>query len=133
MGSSVSQGFWAEMTDLADLTISEAGLGLRAGDFTSVDLLEAVMKRASMTEAQLHAYLTLDHEGAASQARSADELFGGDEDRGPLQGIPVALKDNMCTLGVETTASSKILAGWIPPYDATVVERQKAVGDVIIG
>jgi aspartyl-tRNA(Asn)/glutamyl-tRNA(Gln) amidotransferase subunit A len=129
----VSQRFWAEMTDLADLTISEAGFGLRAGDFTSVDLLEAVMKRASMTEAQLHAYLTLDHDGAASQAQAADELFGGDEDRGPLQGIPVALKDNMCTLGVETTASSKILAGWIPPYDATVVERLKAGGAVIIG
>ena len=57
------------MTDLADLTISAAGVGLRAGDFTSVDLLEAVTKRASMTEAQLHAYLTLDHEGAPAQAR----------------------------------------------------------------
>ena len=121
------------MTDLADLTISEAGAGLRSGEFTSVDLLEAVTKRASMTEAQLHAYLTLDHEGAPIQARAADELFANAEDRGPLQGIPVALKDNMCTLGVETTASSKILAGWIPPYDATVVERLKASGAVITG
>jgi len=133
MGSSASQEFWVDVKDLADLTISEAGVGLRAGDFTSVDLLEAVTKRASMTEAQLHAYLTLDHEGAPSQARSADEMFANEEDRGPLQGIPVALKDNMCTLGVETTASSKILAGWIPPYDATVVERLKASGAVITG
>jgi len=77
MGSSASQEFWVDVKDLADLTISEAGVGLRAGDFTSVDLLEAVTKRASMTEAQLHAYLTLDHEGAPSQARSADERLAG--------------------------------------------------------
>ena len=86
-----------------------------------------------MTEAQLHSYLTLDHEGARLQAERADELFARSDDLGPLQGIPVALKDNMCTLGVETTAGSKILAGWIPPYDSTVVARLKAAGAVITG
>ena len=121
------------MADLADLTIAEAGAGLRSGDFASVDLLDAVMKRASMTEAQLHSYLTVDHEGARLQAERADQLFARSDDLGPLQGIPVALKDNMCTLGVETTAGSKILAGWIPPYDSTVVARLKASGAVITG
>jgi len=121
------------MTDLADLTITEAGVGLRSGDFTSVDLLEAVTKRASMTEAQLHAYLTLDHDGAREQAEKADKSFSRSEDDGVLQGIPVALKDNMCTLGVETTAASRILAGWIPPYDGTVVAKLRESGAVITG
>ncbi|MEN8041016.1 MAG: Asp-tRNA(Asn)/Glu-tRNA(Gln) amidotransferase subunit GatA [Actinomycetota bacterium] len=121
------------MADLADLTIAEAGRGLRAGDHTSTDLLDAVTKRASATEAHLHAYLTLDHEGARQAATAADEAFAKGEDNGPLQGIPVALKDNMCTIGVETTASSKILDGWKPPYDATAVARLKAAGAVITG
>lgn len=121
------------MTDLADLTIAEAGAGLRSSEFTSTDLLGAVMERAAATEAHLHAYLTLDHEGSKRAAEAADASFAKGEDRGPLQGIPVALKDNMCTLGIETTASSKILAGWIPPYDATIVTKLKAAGAVITG
>lgn len=121
------------MEDLADLTISEAGSGLRSGDFAATDLLDAVIKRASMTEAHLHAYLTLDGEGARESAESADAAFARGEDKGPLQGIPIALKDNMCTLGIETTASSKILAGWTPPYDATVVRKLKDAGAVITG
>ena len=121
------------MVDLADLTIAQAGTGLRSGDFTSVDLLDAVTQRASATEAHLHAYLTLDHEGARAAALAADASFSNGEDKGPLQGIPIALKDNMCTIGVETTASSKILAGWIPPYDATAVARLKQAGAVITG
>jgi aspartyl-tRNA(Asn)/glutamyl-tRNA(Gln) amidotransferase subunit A len=121
------------MSDLADLTIAAAGEGLRSGAFTSVDLLSAVSRRAAVTEAHLHAYLTLDDAGAADAANEADAAFLRDEDAGPLQGIPVALKDNMCTKGIETTASSKILAGWVPPYDATIVARLKAAGAVITG
>jgi len=121
------------MADLADLTIAAAGAGLRSGDFTSQDLLDAVTKRASATEAHLHAYLTLDHDGARAAAEAADASFAAGQDKGPLHGIPVALKDNMCTLGVETTASSKILAGWKPPYDATVTSRLKDAGAVIAG
>jgi aspartyl-tRNA(Asn)/glutamyl-tRNA(Gln) amidotransferase subunit A len=121
------------MTDLADLTIAEAASGLRAGDHTSSDLLAAVTKRAAATEAHLHAYLTMDHEGAERAAVAADEAFARGEDRGSLQGIPIALKDNMCTRGVETTASSQILVGWKPPYDATIVSRLRAAGAVITG
>ncbi|MDJ0790530.1 MAG: Asp-tRNA(Asn)/Glu-tRNA(Gln) amidotransferase subunit GatA [Acidimicrobiia bacterium] len=121
------------MTDLADLTIARAASGLRTGEFTAADLLEAVMRRATMTEAQLHAYLTLDHEGAATAAEEADRAFAAGQDHGLLQGIPIALKDNMCTRGVETTASSKILSGWVPPYDATAVARLRAAGAVITG
>ncbi len=121
------------MSDLADLTISAAGVGLRSGEFSATDLLEAVHKRATMTEADLHAYLTIDRVGAAKAAVAAESAFRRGEDHGPLQGIPIALKDNMVTRAIETTASSKILAGWVPPYDATVVSRLKQAGSVIIG
>ena len=121
------------MTDLADLTIAEAGRRMRAGEFLAADLLEAVRTRAAVTETHLHAYLTLDRDGAAAAATRADEDFSSGVDAGPLQGIPVALKDNMCTVGVDTTAASKILAGWRPPYDATAVARLRSAGAVIMG
>jgi len=121
------------MTDLADLTITEAGAGLRSGDFTSVDLLDAVTRRAAVTEAHLHAFLTLDGGGARAAAEQADADLAKGNDHGPLHGIPIALKDNMCTIGVETTASSQILKGWIPPYDGTAVARLRSAGAVIVG
>ncbi|MDX1689841.1 MAG: Asp-tRNA(Asn)/Glu-tRNA(Gln) amidotransferase subunit GatA [Acidimicrobiia bacterium] len=121
------------MTDLADLSIAEAGRRLRSGEVSAADLLEAVRRRATMSEAQLHAFLTLDTEAAAEAAEAADEALARGEDHGPLHGIPVALKDNMVTRGVETTASSRILAGYRPPYDATVVERLRAAGAILVG
>jgi len=121
------------MSDPADLTIAEAAAGLRSGEVTAAGLLEAVRRRASMTEANLHAYLTLVSDGSAAAAAAADEAFARGEDLGPLQGIPIALKDNLVTRGVETTAGSRVLAGWHPPYDATVVERLSAAGAVLVG
>ena len=121
------------MTDPADLTIAGAAAALRAGSLTAAGLLEAVRRRAAMTEAHLHAYLTLDAAGAERAAAAADDAFRRGEDLGPLQGIPIALKDNMVTRGVETTAASRILAGYLPPYDATVVARLRAAGAVITG
>jgi len=121
------------MTDLADLTIAEAAAGLRARRFSAGDLLDAVVRRAAFTEAHLHAYLTLDRDGAKAAADAADARLAAGEDRGPLDGIPIALKDNMSTRGVETTCASKILAGYVPPYDATVVERLRSAGAVIVG
>lgn len=121
------------MADLCDLTISEAGSGLRSKEFTSVELLDAVTKRAGFTEAQLHSYLTLDRDRARESAEAADEALATGNDLGPLHGIPIALKDNMCTEGLVTTAASQILAGWKPPYDATVVARMRDSGAVITG
>ncbi|GMQ85915.1 MAG: Asp-tRNA(Asn)/Glu-tRNA(Gln) amidotransferase subunit GatA [Acidimicrobiia bacterium] len=121
------------MSDLADLSIHEAGAGLRSGDFTATDLLDATLRRAAVTEAHLHAYLTIDRDGAKVAAEAADRsLRAGDDDR-PLLGIPLALKDNMVTRGVVTTASSQILAGWNPPYDGTAVARLREGGAVIVG
>ena len=114
-------------------TVIGAGKALRSGETTATDLLEIVLDRAHKTEAQLHAYLTIDRDGAFEAAGKADEMLSAGEDLGPLHGIPVALKDNMCTRGLETTASSQILAGYRPPYDATVTTRLREAGAVIVG
>ncbi len=122
------------MTDPADLTIPEAGAALRRRELTAVELLDAVLQRAAVTEAHLHAYLTIDRSGALDAAELADAtLASGATPLGPLHGIPVALKDNLCTRGVETTCSSQILAGYEPPYDATVVQRLREAGAVVVG
>jgi aspartyl-tRNA(Asn)/glutamyl-tRNA(Gln) amidotransferase subunit A len=92
------------MTDLADATIAEARALLRSGGVTAVDLLDAVLARAAFTEPHVHAYLTIDRVGALAAAEAADAAFTAGEDRSPLQGIPIALKDNLCTKGVATTA-----------------------------
>jgi aspartyl-tRNA(Asn)/glutamyl-tRNA(Gln) amidotransferase subunit A len=119
--------------DPADLAIAQAGAALRAGTLSAADLLSAVRRRAGATEAQLHAYLTLDREGAEAAAAATDAALASGRDPGPLAGIPLAVKDNMVTRGVETTCGSRILAGWHPPYDATVVTRLRAAGAIILG
>ncbi len=121
------------MTDLADLSIAAAGAGLRRGDFSSLELTNATITRAAVTESHLHAYLTLDQDGARRSAAAADAAFAAGDDHGPVQGIPIALKDNMSTRGIETTAGSKILSGYVPPYSATVVERLEQGGAVLTG
>ncbi len=121
------------MTDPADLTVAAAGGALRSGELTSQELTDAVLRRAAVTESHLHAYLTLDQDGARAAAAAADEALAAGDDRGPLHGIPIALKDNMVTRGMETTCSSRILAGYRPPYDATVVSRLRDAGAVITG
>ena len=118
---------------LADLTVAEAGRRLRAGDVTSVELLEAALEVAHLTEAQLHSYLVIDRENALEAAARADADLADGIDHGPLHGVPVALKDNMCTRGLETTASSQILSGYRPPYDATVTRKLREGGAVIVG
>ncbi len=118
---------------LTELTIREAARGLRDGTHTATDLVEAAVTRAAQTESELHSYLYIDHEGAREAARRADADLKGGEDRGPLHGIPIALKDNMCTRGVPTTAASQILAGYLPPYDASIVRKLREAGAVIVG
>jgi len=121
------------MSDPADLGIAAAAELLGRGELSSVELTDAVIERASVTESHLHAYLTLDQEGARAAARAADTAVTAGEPGGSLRGIPLALKDNMVTRGTETTAGSKILSGYVPPYDATVVTRLRDAGVVILG
>ena len=102
---------------------------------SSVELTKAVLDRIDKTEGKVQAYVTVTREDALKQAKAADSRISELPDtRIPLlTGIPIAIKDNMCTKGVLTTCSSKILANYIPPYNATVVEKIKAAGAVIVG
>ncbi len=119
--------------NLADITIAEAGRLLSSSQASAVDILDAVLERASMTEAELHAYLTIDRDGARAAAEASDRRRASGDAVGPLDGIPIALKDNMCTRGIETTCSSQILAGYVPPYDGTAVRLLKEAGAVVVG
>jgi aspartyl-tRNA(Asn)/glutamyl-tRNA(Gln) amidotransferase subunit A len=116
-----------------DLSIRAAADALRAGTLTAAALLDAVLDQAARTEAELHSYLTIDRKGAKAAAAAADEAFSRGEDHGPLQGIPIAVKDNMVTNGVETTAGSQVLSGYLPPYDATAIAKLRSSGAVIVG
>ncbi len=118
---------------MKEFSITGAALALRDGSTTSVRLAELVLGRARMVDAQVHAYLTLDSDGLLRAAAEADQAMAAGEDRGPLHGIPIALKDNLTTRGMETTAGSRILAGYRPPYDATVVSGLRSGGALIAG
>ncbi|MDH3730711.1 MAG: Asp-tRNA(Asn)/Glu-tRNA(Gln) amidotransferase subunit GatA [Acidimicrobiia bacterium] len=120
------------MTDPADLGVVEASAALAAKELSATELLQAVLTRVGATEPHLHSYLSIDREGAMETARSADEAYS-EGTAGPLTGIPIALKDNMVTRGLETTCSSRILAGYVPPYDGTAVRRLRQAGAVIVG
>jgi aspartyl-tRNA(Asn)/glutamyl-tRNA(Gln) amidotransferase subunit A len=96
---------------------------------TAVEAVEQALERIKRMEPSLSAFNTVMAEHALDRARALDAA----PSRGPLHGVPIAIKDNMCTAGVPTTASSKILAGFVPPYSATVVTRLEAAGAVIIG
>ena len=124
------------------MTATEAGsadtavriaAAVRAGDRSAVDVLDAHLARIDDGEAQVHAFNLVTADGARRAAAAVDARVGAGEDPGPLAGVPIALKDNLCTRGVATTCSSKILEGWVPPYDATVVERLMASGAVVVG
>ena len=102
---------------------------IKAGTTTATAACEQALSRITQLEPKLSAFNTVMAERALDRARQLD----GVEPAGPLHGVPIALKDNMCTAGVPTTASSKILRGFVPPYNATIVDRLETAGAVIIG
>ncbi len=116
-----------------DQTIHALHEQLKAGSLKAADLTEAVLARCEAVEPQVQAYITLTPDLAREQAAAADAAFARGEVRSPLQGIPLALKDNLCTLGVKTTCASHMLEGFVPPYDATVVQRLREAGAVFVG
>ena len=100
-----------------------------AGDASAVEICEASLAAIDARDANLHAFTAVDRGKALARAAAIDR----GEDHGPLAGVPIALKDNICTRALPTTASSKVLAGYTPPYDATVVERLRRAGAVVVG
>ena len=117
---------------LYELTICEACALLRKGEISSMELTRAVLERIEALDGKIKAYLTVTPELALEQAKDADARRAAGEDT-PLLGIPMAIKDVICTRGVETTCGSRILKGFVPPYDATVIAKLRAAGAVLLG
>jgi aspartyl-tRNA(Asn)/glutamyl-tRNA(Gln) amidotransferase subunit A len=121
------------MSELTEQTAAETAARIAAGEITAVEVTEAHLARIDAVDEKVHAFLHVDRDGALAQARAVDAQRAAGEPLGPLGGVPLALKDIFTTEGVPTTVGSKILEGWIPPYDATVTRRLKAAGVVILG
>jgi aspartyl-tRNA(Asn)/glutamyl-tRNA(Gln) amidotransferase subunit A len=115
------------------MTALEIAAAVRAGDRSARSVVEEHLAAIEGREAELHAFNLVTGDEALAAADAVDAKVAAGEDPGPLAGVPVALKDNLCTTGIPTTCSSKILEGWRPPYDATVVERLAAAGAVSVG
>ncbi len=121
------------MSDLTRLNAADIAEVLRSGETTSVEVTRAHLERIHTVDSAVHAFLHIDDEGALSQAAAADERRAAGGDVPDLLGVPIAVKDIATTRGLPTTAGSKILEGWVPPYDATVVARVRAAGLPILG
>jgi len=117
---------------LWELTIHEARRLLDRGEVSSAELTEAVLRRIEEVDPSVHAFVTVTPQRAMELAREADLRLRRGE-RSAMLGIPIALKDLLCTRGIETTCGSRILKGFVPPYDATVVERLLVQGAVLVG
>jgi aspartyl-tRNA(Asn)/glutamyl-tRNA(Gln) amidotransferase subunit A len=120
-------------TDLCYLTISQAVSGLRDKRFSPVELANACLERIESIDGKLHSFITVTADLALRQARQAEqELYSG-KDRGPLHGIPIALKDLYATKGIRTTCHSAVLKDWIPDDDATAVQKLNESGTILLG
>lgn len=114
-------------------TIAEASLSLAKGELSSRALTESALQAIDDHDGELHAYLHVDRDGALKAATEADERLRSGSAKGPLDGIPISVKDVIVTRGMPTTAADKLLSGYVSPYDATVVTRLKEAGAVILG
>ncbi|MFC1908554.1 Asp-tRNA(Asn)/Glu-tRNA(Gln) amidotransferase subunit GatA [Chloroflexota bacterium] len=118
--------------DHCQITIHEIHRLLESRQLSSVELTKAYLERIQEVEPEVHALVTVTGEQALQQAQKADELLAAGKTN-PLTGIPMVIKDNMCTRGICTTCSSKMLENFVPPYDATVVEKLNDCGAVMVG
>ena len=120
-------------TDLTALSLREAGAGIAARAVSSRELVEASLARIAATDGKVGAFLAVAADRARAAAAAADARAARGERRSELDGVPVAVKDLFATRGLATTAGSRILEGFVPPYDATVVERLEGAGAVLVG
>lgn len=118
--------------DLDNRSLGELAAALASGETSSVALTEASLARIAALDTALNSFISIDGEAAMADARAADERIARGEG-GPMTGIPIAHKDIFCTRGLRTSCGSKMLDGFTPPYDASVVERFRSAGAVLIG
>ncbi|MEU8514733.1 Asp-tRNA(Asn)/Glu-tRNA(Gln) amidotransferase subunit GatA [Kitasatospora sp. NPDC048722] len=121
------------MTDLIRYTAAETASAIAKGEVSAVEVAQAHLDRIDAVDKKVNAFLHVDTEGALNAAKAVDEKRAKGEELGPLAGVPLALKDVFTTKGIPTTCGSKMLEGWIPPYDATLTSRLKDAGVVILG
>ncbi|HIZ36468.1 MAG TPA: Asp-tRNA(Asn)/Glu-tRNA(Gln) amidotransferase subunit GatA [Candidatus Ruania gallistercoris] len=122
-----------ESTDLTRLTAAELAAQLAAGEVSSVAATQAHLDRIAAVDGAVHAFLHVNTDEALAAAADVDARRAAGEELGPLAGVPIAVKDVVVTQGQPTTAGSKMLEGWLPPYDATIVQRLRAAGMPILG
>ena len=119
--------------DILSYTAVELGKAIKSGSVTAVEAMQAVLKRIDESDKTINAYVTVDKEAALKKAEEVQKRIEAGELTGPLAGVPVAIKDNMCTEGMLTTCSSKILGNFIPTFSAEAVLNLEKAGAVIIG
>ncbi len=119
--------------DLIKMKAHELITSLEAKDISSEEVTKAYINRVSKVDEQVGAYITFAKEEALEKAKEVDNKRAKGEKLGKLAGIPIAIKDNICTHGMKTTCGSKMLENFIPPYDATVIKRLKAEDVVMLG
>jgi aspartyl-tRNA(Asn)/glutamyl-tRNA(Gln) amidotransferase subunit A len=121
------------MSELTRLSAAELAAAMAASEVSAEEVAQAHLDRIEEVDGLVRAFLHVDVEGALAAARRVDADRGAGRDLGPLAGVPLAMKDVVVTEGLPTTAGSKILEGWIPPYDATITRRIKDAGIVMLG
>ena len=118
---------------LLDLTALELGAAIKKGETTAVEAVECCFARMKEMEPEVHAFINLDEERAMDQAKKVQKEIEEGKLTGPLAGVPVAVKDNICTKGLATTCGSRMLEHFVPPYDAFAARKLKEAGMVILG
>ena len=121
------------MSELTHRSVAEHAEALRKQEYSSVELTEAYLKAIREKDEKIGAFLTLTEGEALAAAKASDERRAAGTLLSPIDGIPGAIKDNICTKGVRTTCASRMLADYIPPYNATVMEKLNGAGLVMLG
>src|SRR5262245_51335595 len=121
------------LTELAHLRITEAASGLRCKEFSPSELTRACLERIESIDHKLHSFITVTADLALEQARKAEQELRAGTDKGPLHGIPIALKDLYATKGIRTTCHSAVLQDWVPDHDAATVTKLREAGTVLLG
>ena len=118
---------------MTDMTAAKLSCAIKEGRTTAVEATQAMLARIEEQDGMYHCYVTVDRDGAMAQAKEVQAKIEAGELTGPLAGVPLAVKDNLCTKGLLTTCASKILGNFVPTYTAEAVLRLKRAGAIVLG